>query len=59
MIKSKRLVSANGESESNDDGMFPAGCRQKHDGRIPLVACKKDGHNNKSISKEESYAIQP
>ncbi len=42
-----------------DDGVSPAGCKQKRDERIPLVACKKDGHNNKSISKEESYAVQP
>ncbi len=43
-----------------DDGVSPAGCKQKRDERIPLVACKKrQGHNNKSISKEESYAIQP
>jgi hypothetical protein len=59
MIKSKRCVSTNRESESVDDGVSPAGCKQKRDERIPLVACKKDGHNNKSLSKEESYAIQP
>ncbi len=54
MIKSKRLVSAKGESESVDDGVSPAGC--KH-----TLSClqKRQGHNNKSISKEESYAIQP
>jgi hypothetical protein len=42
MIKSKRLVSANRESELVDDGVSPAGCKQKRDERIPLVACKKD-----------------
>jgi hypothetical protein len=26
-----------------DDGVSPAGCKQKRDERIPLVACKKDG----------------
>ncbi len=35
-------MSANGESESVDDGVSPAGCKQKRDERIPLVACKKD-----------------
>jgi len=35
-------VSANRESESVDDGVSAARCKQKRDERIPLVGCKKD-----------------
>ncbi len=35
-------MSGNRESESVDDGVSAARCKQNHDERIPLVACKKD-----------------